>query len=153
MKKSIFILSTVASMFLVSCGGSDEAKTAEGDVATEQEAPEEEEEPAEVSIVGVWKMTDMDMGMEIPKGKEKEFEDMMKEMAAKTAYTFKDDGTIDIKSPAANSNGTYTYADGKLTTVVMGKTETIAVPTLTEDQMVIEVEDRGTKMSMTFKRS
>lgn len=156
MKKSIFTI-MAATLVFASCADKN-AKT-EGDAATTDsthvavEAPVEAK--AEASVVGTWKLTEFDMGMEVPKGKEKAFEDMKKKMLAETAFTFNEDGTMTSSNPVVkDSKGTYTYEDSKLkiTDDKSKKEETLTVDELTADKLVISNEHNGKKAVMTFSK-
>lgn len=156
MRKTIFTIMAATTLVFASCANKN-AK-AEGDATaadtTNVEAPKAEA-PAEASIVGTWKLSDMDMGREVPKGKEKQFEEMMAKMKAETSFTFNEDGTMTSNNPAIkDSKGTYTYADGKLTVTddKTKKAETLTVDELTADKLVISNEQGGKKMVMTFSK-
>ena len=80
MKKSIYAFAIMSSLFLVSCGGdSDESSSAEGTEKTAEGAEKE----AGPSIVGTWKLTDADMGMEIPAEQQEMYDAMMKQLKEK----------------------------------------------------------------------
>lgn len=156
MKKTIFTIMAAATMVFASCADKN-AKT-EGNAATtdttQVEAPKTEA-PVEASVVGTWKLTDMDMGMEVPKGKEKQFEEMMAKMKAETSFTFNEDGTMSGDNPAVKGmKGTYTYEGGKLviTDDKTKKAETLNVDELTADKLVISNEQNGKRAVMTFSK-
>lgn len=157
MKKTIFMITAATSILLASCGNKTE-KT-EGDAAAVESAaaPEETAAPvAEASIVGTWKLSDIDLGMEAPKGKEKQLEEMKAKMIAGTVYTFNDDGTMSFKTPMLDKEiaATYTNEDSKLvvTNNDTKKPETMTVEELTADKLVISSEQRGKKAVMTFSK-
>lgn len=154
------MISAATALVFASCGKS--TKT-EGDAASNDttqvvsDTPQEVAEPAaEASITGTWKLSDIDMGMEIPKGKEKQFEEMKAKMLAETAYTFNDDGTMSMKTPMLDKEipATYTYADSKIvvTDNQTKKAETMTVEELTADKLVLSSEQRGKKAVMTFSK-
>ena len=155
MKKSMYILTIAASFFMVACGGNSEGEvTAEGNTeATEDAATEEavEEVAEEASIVGEWKMTDMDMGMEIPAGSEEAFAASIKEAVDATVYTFNEDGTMSLVSNLGEESGTYSI-DGSTLTVTTKKTETIEVKELTASTLVFGISEEGLNMTMSFER-
>lgn len=155
MKKSILTLATFTALTFASCSNS-ENKTENGVAITENTTATVSETPAEpeaaASIVGTWKLTEVDLGMTPPKGQEKTFEDLKKDMVAKTIYTFGEDGTINLTTSMAKSNGTYTLDGSKLTTVINNKTESATVESLTASELVIAVEDHGSKMVMKFQK-
>ena len=152
MKKSIFVLAVAGAFMLSSCGNK-ETKTenagTENATATPEAAKAEPEAPA--SIVGVWKLSDVDLGMTAPKGQEKTFEDLKKDMIAKTVYTFTADA-ITMESPMGKSAGTYKLEGDKLTTVINNKTDAVTVQSLSANELILVIEERGTKMVMTFKK-
>jgi hypothetical protein len=77
-------------------------------------------------------------------------------MLAETAYTFNEDGTVNMKTPMFDKDmpGTYTLEEAKLT--ITGnetkKAEVLTVDTLTADQLVLSMEQGGKKAVMTFSR-
>ncbi|MCF6132595.1 lipocalin family protein [Flavobacterium wongokense] len=157
MRKTIFTIMAAASLAFASCA--DKTNKTEGDAAgidsTLVDAPIAEAPKEEASVVGVWKLTDMDMGMEIPKGKEKQFEEMMAKMKAETSFTFNEDGTMSGDNPAVKGmKGTYTYADSKLTIIddKTKKEEVMNVDELSADKLVISNEHNGKKAVMTFSK-
>ena len=156
MRITIYTIMAATTLLFASC--TNKNVNAEGEAAaadtTNVEAPKAEE-PAEASIVGTWRLSDMDMGMEVPKGKEKQFEEMMDKMKAETSFTFNEDGTMTSNNPAIkDSKGTYTYEGGKLTVNddKTKKPETLNVDELTADKLVISKEQSGKKMVMTFSK-
>jgi hypothetical protein len=156
MKKTIFMI-TATALLLTACGNNakpagDAANTEDSQATTQEAAPEP---AAEASIVGVWKLSDIDLGMEAPKGKEKMLEDMKAKMIAETVYTFNDDGTMSFKNPMVKETpATYTYEDSKITITdnKTKKAETVAVESLTADKLVLSSEQRGKKAVMTFSK-
>lgn len=153
MKKSIFILSAFAAFTIASCGGNEPKTENETPVNTETAVEESKTEPdAVASIVGTWKLADVDLGMVAPKGQEKTFDDLKKDMIAKTVYTFGEDETINMDSPMGKVTGTYNLNGDNLTTVVNKKTESVTVQSLTANELVLTVEDRGAKMVMKFQK-
>jgi hypothetical protein len=157
MRKTIFMAMATASLVFASCN--DKAKTAEGDataadsIQVEAEAVVESE--PEASVVGVWKLTNIDLGMEAPKGQEQALEDIKKKMIAETVYTFNEDGTMTFKnSMVKETSATYTYEDSKITITdnKTKKAETVTVDELTADKLVISSEQNGKKAVMTFSK-
>lgn len=153
MKKTIFMIATAASLVFASCKGnaeqSEEVTTETTTVAEEPAA----EEPA--TVVGVWKLTDFNVDMEVPKGQEKALEDMKKKMIESTTYTFNEDGTMSFKNHLVKeTTGTYTYADGKITIKnnTAKQDETVTVDELTSDKLVISSEQGGRKATMSFAK-
>ena len=159
MKKSIYVFSiAAASLFLVSCGGTaetEETTDGENTEAVENEE-EEEEEVAEPTIAGTWKLTDMDLGIEIPEGQEEMFADMKATMIENTSYQFNEDGTMTAESYAMDQKqtvtGTYVVEGDQLKTTSEGKEDSINIVELTEDKLVLGIEDRGSMMTMTFAK-
>ena len=158
MKKTIYIFGITTSMiFLMSCGGNSEGEgsTTEETVTT-TEAPAEEpmaEEPAEeASIVGVWQMTDMDMGMAPPAGHEEEFKAAIQKSIDATKYTFNEDGSMNIASEMGPQTGTYSVNGSTLSSTVGDKSEDIEIKELTTDKLVLGVTERGSTMTMTFAK-
>ena len=90
--------------------------------------------------------------MVAPKGKEKVYEDLKKDMIAKTVYTFTDAKTITMESSMGKSSGTYSVSGNILSIVVNKKTETVTIKSLTATELVLVTEDRGTKTVMKFKK-
>ena len=154
MKKTI--LTITAAILFASCGNN--SKNAEGttsdSTAVTQEAPEATPE-AEASLVGVWKLSDIDLGMEVPKGKEQVIEDMKKKMIAETVYTFNDDGTMTFKNPMVEETpATYTKDDATITITnnATKKSETVTVEELTATKLVIVSVQGKNKAVMTFSK-
>lgn len=155
MKSTIFMMA-VSPMLLASCA--DKTNKTEGDVATADATKVEaanvvKSEPA--SVVGVWKLSAIDLGMVAPKGKEQALEDMKKKTIAETVYTFKEDGTMTFKNPMVKETpATYTYEDSKITITddKTKKAETVSVDELTADTLVITSEQNGQKAVMTFSK-
>jgi flagellar hook assembly protein FlgD len=156
MKKTMYIFSIAASLFLVSCGGSADNGTDGGSADGTEEGTEEEEEVAEVSIVGTWQMSDLDMGMEIPEGQEELFKTMKEELIKSSSMVFNEDGTMNAKASvdgqASDISGTYTLEGDQLKTVADGKEDTQTVSELTETTLVLKMVDEGTTMTMTYSR-
>lgn len=153
MKKQVYILAIAASFFMVACGGGTEGE-AEGTTETTEEATEEvvEEEVAEeASIVGEWKMTDMDMGMEVPAGQEEAFAASIKEAVDATVYTFNEDGSVNLVSNLGEESGTYTV-EGSTLTITTKKTESIDISELTESTLTLSLSVEGLNMTMNFER-
>jgi hypothetical protein len=156
MKKTIFMIMAAATLAFASCA--DKTNKTEGDATATDSTQVEAEtatEPAEASVVGTWKLTDMDMGMEVPKGKEKQFEEMMAKMKAETNFTFNEDGTMSGDNAVVKgTKGTYTYEDSKLsiTDATTKKVEVLNVDELTADKLVISSEQGGRKAVMTFSK-
>ena len=153
MKKPIYILFAIGAFTFTSCGGSTTTTGEKGD-KTEQLAEEPEKEP--ITIVGAWKMSDVDLGMEIPKGREKMFAELKENMVANSSISFASDGTYsDVQAMGKDiikSNGTYTADDEALTTVCKGTTSKMKIGELTESTLVLEIEERGSTMKMTYSR-
>lgn len=156
MKKTILMITATVGLLFASCA--DKSSKAEGETTTAestQAEPEKAAEPEEASVVGVWKLSDIDLGMEAPKGKEKVLEDMKKKMIAETVYTFKEDGTMTFKNAMIEETpATYTYEDSKIaiTDNKTKKVETITVEELTSDKLVLSSEQGGRKAVMTFSK-
>jgi hypothetical protein len=157
MKKTIFMITAAASMMFASCG--DKTTKTEGDAtatdSTNVEAAATVTEPEAASIVGSWKLTNIELGMEVPKGKEQAMEDMKKKMYAETSFTFNEDGTMTSSSPVVkDASGTYTYEDSKLsiTDSKTKKAEVLTVDELTANKLVISSEQNGKKATMTFSK-
>jgi hypothetical protein len=156
MRKTIFMIMATASVVFASCA--DKTNKTEGDAtATDSTQVEAAAEPqaTEASIVGAWKLSDIDLGMEVPKGKEKAFEDMKTKMKAETSFTFNEDGTMSGDNPAVKGmKGTYTYEGSKLiiTDSTTKKAETLTVDELTSDKLVISSDQNGKKAVMTFSK-
>lgn len=153
MKKIILLIAVATTLFLTSCKTNSEptdGETVETTTAAEEPAAAE---PA--SVVGVWKMSDLELDMEVPKGKEQVIEDMKKEMIAATVYTFNADGTMTFKNNMVEETaGTYTYADGKIiiTNNTTKKNETVTVDELTANKLVISSEQGANKAVMSFTK-
>lgn len=147
MKKLLLPMMLLSALVFTSCGGGDTAE--KSDDAAKEEV-QEEEVPAEPSIVGTWQCSAMDLGMEMPE----EQQAMMDEMIAKTSYTFDKDGNMSMTSGMSDIpvKGTYEYADGKVTATMNGKTDAIDVAELTESKLVLSMKDRGSEIKMTFER-
>ncbi len=153
MKKSFITLVTLSVVFLASCG--DKSKS-EDKSTTEVENVETSEKKADASIVGKWKMSDVDLGIEIPEEQQAMFEELKNAMISNSSQEYTDDGNVTIVNVVGNdvltSTGTYTVDGDKLTMVVEGRTDVVTIKSLTDSGLVLEVEDNGSKMTMTFKR-
>lgn len=157
MNKTIFTIMAVTSLLFTSCG--DKTNKTEGDAATTEttlvEPPKANQPKAKPTLVGTWKLSDIDLGMEAPKGKEKVLEDMKKKMIAETVYTFNDDGTMTFKNfMVKETPGTYSYEDSKITITdaKTKKSEMVTVDELTANKLVLTSEQNGKKAVMTFSR-
>jgi len=152
MKKQVYILAIAASFFMVACGSSNEGEA--GTTETTEEVTEEVVEEAaveEASIVGEWKMTDMDMGMEVPAGQEEAFAVSIKEAVDATLYTFNEDGTAKLVSNLGEEDAIYTV-EGTTLTVTTKKTESIEIKELTGSVLTLGISAEGMNMSMSFER-
>lgn len=154
MKKTFRIMVMASAMGLVACGG--DAVTEEVIEATTEEASEEVtevvEEAEKASIVGTWQMTEMDMGITPPPGKEEEFKAAMKESIDQTKYTFNEDGSMVINSMLGEQKGTYSVDGDVLTSNLEGKEESIEIGELTTNKLVLLVKSEEINGSMTFKK-
>jgi Lipocalin-like domain len=151
MRKTIFMIATATSLVFASCKGN--AESAGGEATQTTETTTAAEEPA--SVVGVWKLTDFNVDMEVPKGQEKVLEEMKKKMIESTVYSFNEDGTMSFKNHLVKeTTGTYTYADGKITIKnnTTKQDETVTVDELTSDKLVISSEQGGRKATMSFAK-
>ncbi len=155
MKKTILTLTAATAFLLASCGNN--AKNAEA-TTSDSNATENVQEAApeaEATVVGTWKLSDIDLGMEVPKGKEKVMEEMKQKMIAETVYTFNEDGTMTFKNPMAEAMpATYVLEGSKLTVTndKDKKEDTFTVEELTADKLVLSSEQRGKKAVMTFSK-
>lgn len=143
-------MAITASLVISSCKGN--AKQSDEEVSKVAEEPTQTES---ASIVGIWKMTDIEVDMEIPKGQEKAFEDMKKKMIEATVYSFNEDGTMSFKNNLVKeTKGTYTYTDGKITikNSTSKQDETLTVDELTTTKLVISSEQGGRKATMSFAK-
>lgn len=150
MKKVIFIMAITASLVISSCKGN--TKQSDEEVSKVAEEPTQTDS---ASVVGVWKMTNIEVDMEIPKGQEKAFEDMKKKMIEATVYSFNEDGTMSFKNNLVKeTKGTYTYTDGKITIKnnTSKQDETLTVDELTTTKLVISSEQGGRKATMSFAK-
>lgn len=150
MKKVIFIMAITASLVISSCKGN--TKQSDEEVSKVVEEPTQTDS---ASVVGVWKMTNIEVDMEIPKGQEKAFEDMKKKMIEATVYSFNEDGTMSFKNNLVKeTKGTYTYTDGKITIKnnTSKQDETLTVDELTTTKLVISSEQGGRKATMSFAK-
>lgn len=150
MKKTIYIFGVCCAIALSSCS---ESKTTEEEKAGEEEVAVEE--PEEISIVGNWKMSDIDLGIEIPKGQEATFDKMRKDMIANTKMTYNADGTFtqtDKMEVVRTIKGTYVVDGNSLKTTVDGEESTMNIASLEANKLVLTMEDRGSTMTMTYSR-
>lgn len=155
MKKTFFAFAVVGSLFLVSCGGTEGDDTnGEGTEETQDETQDEEEETGP-SIVGEWKLTDFDMGMEVPEGQEEMFAEMKQQLLDNTSYEFKEDGTMTasmyVMDAVETKDGTYKMEGDKLM-VSMDEEEDAIDYTLDDNTLVMMIEEGGQVMTMTFTR-
>lgn len=151
MKKTIYAFAVMSSLFLVSCGG-DNADDASGEGKEKTEEGAEKE--AGTSIVGTWKLTDADMGMEIPEEQQEMYDAMMKQLKDNTSYTFNEDGTMisnTFVGEPLEQKGTYKLDGDKLSVDMEGRTDSIKID-LSEETLVMYIEDGGRTMTMTFAR-
>ncbi|OFZ55674.1 MAG: hypothetical protein A3D92_14605 [Bacteroidetes bacterium RIFCSPHIGHO2_02_FULL_44_7] len=153
MKKPMYILAMASALILASCGEGAEGEES-NNASSEETVSEPEEE--EVSIVGDWKLSDIDFGMDIPKEQEAAFAEMKKTMIDNSSQSFKADGKSTTVSAIGKDivtvKGTYTVDGDQLTIENDGVSSTMKIKTLTADQLTLEVVERGTTMSMTYKR-
>lgn len=153
MKKSGFILSVLVTLTLTSNGCNEPKVESKTITSTEVAVEESKKEPnAGASIVGTWKLFDVDLGMVAPKGKEKVYEDLKKDMIAKTVYTFGDDKALIMESPMGKVSGTYSVKGNILTTVVNKQTDSVTIQSLTANELILVAESRGIKTVMKFKK-
>ena len=107
------------------------------------------------SIVGEWKLHEMDLGMEIPQEQQEMFEAMLQEMKDNTLYIFEKDGTIKMQTfvmgERTEQKGTYEVKDNMIITHMEDLDDTTQF-TITDSLLIFELEERGTTMSMTFKK-
>lgn len=153
MKRTILTITAVAALLFASCGNN--AKSAEGTASDSTPVAQEAAAEAAPSITGAWKLSDINLNMEIPKGKEQAFEDMKKKMLEATVYTFNEDGTMSFKNHMVKeTSGTYTYENGKLimSSDVTKKSDTASVDELSADKLVLTSQQGGKKATMTFSR-
>jgi len=149
MKKQIYVLAMAASLFMVSCGNSADKGSADTAEVTEKALEKKVVEKA--SIVGVWKMTDIDLGIEIPAGSEEEFAKIVKEMTDKTVYTFKKDGNVELVNNLGEESATYTVGEEKVT--IIGKnTETMNIKELSATKLVLGSNVEDMNATMFFER-
>ncbi|MBS1635806.1 MAG: lipocalin family protein [Bacteroidetes bacterium] len=152
MKKTIFILSAFVTLTIATNAGNG-PKAENKTISSKAVTPERSElNYTTASIVGTWKLFAVDLGMVAPKGQEKVYEDLKKDMIAKTVYTFTDAKTITMESSMGKSSGTYSISGSVLSIVVNKKTETVTIKSLTATELVLVTEDRGTKTVMKFKK-
>lgn len=158
MKKTFLTYTTVVTLLLASCKNNSEVNTTGTSVDTTGVAAPTVTEPEpkpEISIVGTWKLSDMQVDMEIPKGQEQAFEDMKKKMIEATVYNFNEDGTMSFKNHLVKeTKGTYTYEKDKVVmfSTTTKKNDTATVDELTANKLVLSSEQGGRKAIMTFSK-
>lgn len=107
------------------------------------------------SIVGEWQLYDLDLGMEIPADQQDMFNEMLQEMKDNTLYTFKNDGSMTMETYVMGekdaSSGTYEFDDGLLIVDMDDQIDSVQC-NLSDSIMILNLEEAGTKMSMTFKK-
>ena len=146
MKKSIYTFGLFIAIGLTSCSGS-----------IEDAAAGLEEMVAEPTMVGDWKLADFDMGMEIPAEQAEMFETMKQEMIANSTMSYKEDGTYSqsdmMQGQAVTKTGTYSVDGDQLTTTSSeGVATTVNISSLTDTEASFSMEERGSKMTMTYTR-
>lgn len=150
MKSIIYPIAMFSAILFTSCGN-EEAETEENTEVSATEEGEEEQEAAP-TINGNWKMTDLNMDMEIPAGQEEAMKTAIDDMIAKSFYNFKDDGTFEGHNGVTPFSGTY-KVDGKtLSMESKGQKSTAQITELTKTNLSFEMEDQGMKMSCQFER-
>lgn len=151
----MYIVGAILAIGLSACS---ETSIVDEDTKVETEEVAETAEDKEVvpTVVGEWKMSDMDMGMEVPKGQEEQFATIKKEMVENGSMTINEDGTFTNTSKTdkvRTEEGTYTVSEGKLiTTVKNGRESSLDISSLTKEELILTAEDRGRKMTMTYAR-
>lgn len=156
MNKTILSITAAVALLFASCGNNTKNTDSETTDAKTLENTQEAAAPkSDASIVGVWKMSDMQVDMEIPKGKEQAFDEMKKKMVEATVYTFNEDGTMSFKNHLVKeTTGTYTYENGKVTMYsnTTKKSDIATVDELTADKLVLSSEQGGKKAVMIFSK-
>lgn len=150
MKKTIYIFGVCCAIALSACS---EAKTTEEAKAGEEEVAVEE--PEEISIVGNWKMSEIDLGIEIPKGQEATFAALRKDMIDNTKMTYNADGTFtqtDKMEVVRTIKGTYVVDGKSLKTTVDGNEDVMNIASLEANTLVLTMDERGSTMTMTYSR-
>lgn len=116
------------------------------------------------NLVGTWGVDSVDMSEMLAGLSEEEramyesFMPMMEEAFKTMEMTFNADGTMTTKAnmmgQESNDEGTWKLSDdGKtLTTTTGGKSEDIAVETLTASELVLAMDADGMKMKMNMKK-
>lgn len=154
MKKSIYTFGLFLAIGLTSCSGSiEDAASGLEELAEDMK----EEATSEPTMVGDWKLSDFDLGQEIPAEQAEMFEAMKQEMIANSTMSYKADGTYSqsdmMQGQATTKTGTYSVEGDQLTTTSEdGITTTVKIASLTETEASFSMEERGNTMTMTYTR-
>lgn len=131
------------------------------EVVAESALVVEEETKIEPTIVGDWKLSDFDIGMEIQAGREELFAKTRKEMLTFSTMSYKADGTYSQKDmmdgEIRTQTGTYLVDGNKLTTITTttssdGVKTVTNIDKLTDLEATFSLTTGGSTMTMTYIR-
>lgn len=157
--KFLMIVFLSASLVATSCGGGE--KTAEGAEAKTEESATAE---AATSVVGTWKLADVNVDMESLPAPMKEqlekdptiktkMEEGLKAMIAEgMGFEFTDGGVAKLNSKGKVEEAKYEYKDKVLTITDKKGPKSMNVSELTSKTMAFTMEEGGMKMVMKFDK-
>lgn len=150
MKKIMWTFAICASISLTSCSNSIEDAAA----GLEELAEDVKSEP---TVVGFWELSDFDMGVDIPEEQQEMFDNMLKEMIENSNLSIKDDGTYAqndfLNGEMVSQSGTYVVDGDKMIMKSNDEEASVVISKLTETELAFQVDDNGSTMTMTYKRS
>ncbi|PWL32857.1 MAG: hypothetical protein DCO96_00470 [Fluviicola sp. XM-24bin1] len=147
MKKSIYVFALLSALFLVAC---------ENNKSDDSTGEKTEMEADASSIVGEWKLSDLDTGMEVPDEARASAEAVVEEMKEKSSMTFNEDGTYVSRQAAqgrvTTETGMYEIEDGKIvTTSEQGNRQVLDID-LGEDSFTLRAKNGDSEMKLTYTR-
>ena len=109
------------------------------------------------SLVGTWKLTAVDIGIEIPEEHRASINQTFQEIIANTSMTFNSDGTVvgngidPLNGEKIVENSTYTF-DGTtlVTTDSNGEEDSITLPDFDGKNIAIHETESGLNLTMRF---
>ncbi len=107
-------------------------------------------------IVGEWKLTNFDIGIEIAEEQREMFDAMEKEMIENSTLTFGSDGSYEQYNKDENGpvtvTGTYKLEGEKLTIWSDGGVDEMNCEITDKGELITSYEDEGSVYKMTYKR-
>ena len=166
MKKTL-LLSILGTFLFTSCESEEtttapEREVVEAIVETESNRIEEEDSNNEVTIegdakllIGTWKLSDVELGMDLMDVQKEMMNAMIAGMIENTTMTFKDDGAFESNSEIQGQKkvetGSWSLDGMELTsTDKTGKEKILELIELTAEKFIVSMDEGGNKMTLTF---